>query len=57
MGLDVNFADAKKTVTTTELDVALEKTKIVQIHSSKGSKSEGTTPGSDVLTSAKANHE
>lgn len=61
MGLDVNFANAKKAVTTGKLDTELAKMELIQVccsekRKSKGNKSESTNPDSDMLTSTKVNH-
>ena len=62
MGLDADFANAEKAVTTAKQDTELAKTECPQVCSSekkntKGNKSEGTIPNSDALTSTKVNHE
>jgi hypothetical protein len=62
MGLDTNFANAEKAVTTAELDAKLAKMEYAQVCSSKkkknkGNKSEGTIPDSKALVAANANHE
>ena len=62
MGLDTNFDDTEKTVTTVELEAELAKTEYVQVCSSekkknKGNKPEGTIPDSEALVAAKASYE
>jgi hypothetical protein len=62
LGLDANFADTEKAVTTVELDAKLAKTECAQVRSSekkknKGNKSEGTIPDSGALIAAKATYE
>ena len=60
LGLDANFANTKKAVTTAELEAYLAKTEYANVCNSKkkknkGNKLEGTIPDSKALTSAKAN--
>jgi hypothetical protein len=51
MGLDTNFADAKKAVMTAKLDAEIAKMECVQVHNSEQTKNKGNKSECTILDS------